>query len=558
VAERRTVVLYPHLGPKAGTGHIKRLLPFFSDVRFKVYVIHRNPKFVKEISNKFDIDSERVFPLSEIKTIPDNIDLIVLDNRESDRYLYDKLKNVAPIVAIDEGGDSRKLIPYTIDILPNLLDSRPNYNNIGLLDLNIKDPIDRELKNILISFGGQDPYQLTRKAVDALKDKYSVTTVIGPLFTKKDFGVNKIENLSNLKNIFSNYDLVITSFGLTAYEAAAEGVPVALVNPTQYHQDLSNKAGFYTLDNKFNINYKKAKKLFNNIEFGIKESLTDFIYNLEVSSLGCPICGRKNNSSIQRFKNRTYYHCFHCSVDYMAAHQKDVTYSNNYFFEDYKEQYGKTYLEDFDHISNLGLGRINNILKKVKTESTLLDIGCAYGPFLKAAESKGLIPYGLDVSKDAVDYINNELDLKAINSPFPLSKPLDFNSSFDCITMWYVIEHFKNIDDVLTQVNNLLNSGGVFAFSTPNSAGISSKKSHNNFLKNSPDDHFTIWSPKSAKKVLKEYGFKVYKVKMTGHHPNRFGRYVKGKFLHRLFMIISHVFKLGDTFEIYCIKETTI
>lgn len=558
MVKTRTVVLYPHLGPKAGTGHIKRLLPFFYDSRFDVYIIHRDPEFVKDVASKFNIDSDRVFALSEILSIPNGIDIIILDNRESDRYLYDKLKNIAPIVAIDEGGDARDYIPYCIDILPNFLESEANYFNPGLLDLPIKEKRNRVLENILVTFGGQDPYNLTQKIVDEYKDKYNVTTVIGPLFKKKEFGVNKLENPDNFKELIYDYDLVITSFGITAYESIASGVPVALLNPTTYHKELSNKAGFYSLDDKLFINYKKATKVLNKIDIGTPENLIDFIYDLEVSNSGCPLCGRKNNSIIRRFKDKSYYNCFHCSMDYMLSHKKDTVYADDYFFTDYKKQYGKTYLEDFEHIQDVGNSRIRWILKKIKKGDSLLDIGCAYGPFLKASEKNGLQAFGIDISYQAIEYIKNHLSLPAVRSPFPLSKPLGFKTPFNAITMWYVIEHFKNLDDVLSQVNSLLSDGGVFAFSTPNASGISGRKEYKKFLYNSPSDHFTLWSPVSAKKVLKEYGFKVYKINITGHHPERFGRIVKGRFMMNIFMLISRIFRLGDTFEVYSIKENSI
>lgn len=558
MVKKRTVVLYPHLGPKAGTGHIKRLLPFFYDNRFNVYIIHRNPAYVKSIAEKFKIDSERVYSLGEIKSIPSEIDCIILDNRESDRYLYDKLRNIAPIIALDEGGDARDYVPYAIDTLPNLIESEPNYFNPGLLDLPINDYKERTLNKILITFGGQDPYSLTEKAVDALKDKYQITVVIGPLFTKKNFLVDKLIEPSNLKEVLVDYDLIITSFGLTAFEAVASKVPVALLNPTEYHQELSDKAGFYTLDNKLNINYKKAIKVIDNIDIGTKESLTDFIFNLNISSLGCPICGRKSNPVIRRFIGKTYFKCNHCTIDYMNSHTDDTNYTKDYFFKDYKAQYGKTYLEDFDHIKSVGVKRLESILKKVKNGGSILDIGCAYGPFLQASKDAGLDVYGVDVSQDAVDYVNNTLKLKAQLSPFPISEALGFPTPFKIVTMWYVIEHFKRLDEVLTQVNTLLDKGGIFAFSTPNGAGITGKKSYKTFLKNSPSDHYSIWSPNSAKKVLKEYGFKIYKTKVTGHHPERFGRLVKGRFLKKIFLIISRNLKLGDTFEVYCIKENNL
>ncbi|OQY38632.1 MAG: hypothetical protein B6229_05380 [Spirochaetaceae bacterium 4572_7] len=177
---------------------------------------------------------------------------------------------------------------------------------------------------------------------------------------------------------------------------------------------------------------------------------------------------------------------------------------------------------------------------------------------MAAAQSVGFVPYGIDPSTEGILYIKNKLGLMAAESSFPICEALPFPTPFNGITMWYVIEHFKNLDSVLTQVNVLLPKGGVFAFSTPNISGITGLKSKRAFRHNSPQDHFTLFDPKSAKKVLKEYGFKVYKVNVTGHHPKRFGGWVRGSFLSKIIYHISRLFRLGDTFEIYSIKENNL
>jgi 2-polyprenyl-3-methyl-5-hydroxy-6-metoxy-1,4-benzoquinol methylase len=112
--------------------------------------------------------------------------------------------------------------------------------------------------------------------------------------------------------------------------------------------------------------------------------------------------------------------------------------------------------------------------------------------------------------------------------------------------MWYVIEHLTGLRAALAQVNALLEPGGVFAFSTPSFAGISRRKSLTAFLRNSPGDHWTIWDPRRCKKMLAAYGFKVKKIVVTGHHPERFNK------------MISRVLGLGDTFECYAIKVKSL
>ena len=111
------------------------------------------------------------------------------------------------------------------------------------------------------------------------------------------------------------------------------------------------------------------------------------------------------------------------------------------------------------------------------------------------------------------------------------------------VTLWYVIEHFSDLKSVLEALNGVLNMGGVLALSTPNESGISGLRSRRGFLEKSPRDHYTIWNPRVARRLLGRFGFKVYKIRITGHHPERFGMNSSpGSLLFRFSGIIIRIF----------------
>jgi ubiquinone/menaquinone biosynthesis C-methylase UbiE len=135
------------------------------------------------------------------------------------------------------------------------------------------------------------------------------------------------------------------------------------------------------------------------------------------------------------------------------------------------------------------------------------------------------------------------------------------HSSFACISLWYVIEHFRDCVPVLKEIRTLLKPGGVWAFATPSFSRASGRFSLKRFLECSPADHWTIWSPTACKKVLKNAGFLVIKMVNSGHHPERFtllGKYAKSKKspLYWLSLAVSKIFSLGDTFEVYATATT--
>jgi 2-polyprenyl-3-methyl-5-hydroxy-6-metoxy-1,4-benzoquinol methylase len=236
-----------------------------------------------------------------------------------------------------------------------------------------------------------------------------------------------------------------------------------------------------------------------------------------------------------------------------------VEYEREYFFEEYKKQYGKTYLEDFPNLKKTAKRRlkiIKSLIRERQTQASLLDIGCAYGPFMAAAREEGFSPAGIDPAEDAVRYVQKKLGFSAVQGFFPHTPSPSPFSPFNIITLWFVIEHFNDCSPALAEIRKLLKPGGILAFSTPSFKGISGRKNLRKFLLNSPADHWTIWSPFMVKKALNRSGFKVRKTVTTGIHPERFpliGKFAKRKKspLYWVLLAVSNIFSLGDTFEVY-------
>ena len=547
-------------------------------------------------------------------------EFIVFDRFRTPAKEFSFWYGLAPIIGIDEGSPCRSRFDFLLDLLPSLASHEPNLSVPFLLPL----PQNRRPQNtlpsatlrILISFGAEDAAGLGFLAAHSLvKNRHKKNIAYNITFIAPNWdyagsrhqqlpGVKVTGTLANLKEHLAEYDLFITHFGIGAFEAIYARLPVLLLSPTEYHEKLSRSAGFISLGLGENAARRleslyPGKELFKTLsargekiarrfglEDGQKEDLGSFLGRIApVAPRHCPACGKKAEAqpALARFPQETYRQCKHCGTIYLSRLEPPlIEYEKDYFFDFYKMQYGKTYLEDFPNLKETGMKRLANIKsisankhKEAQTTESppdagswskqqprLLDIGCAYGPFMAAAADSGFSPFGVDPVEDAVRYIKEELGFPAWQGFFPTGEKTE-DGPFDAVTLWYVIEHFRKPGEILQEINRILRDGGVLAFSTPSWSGISGRKDLLCFLKNSPPDHWTIWSPRSCKNILKRYGFCLRKIAVSGHHPERFpffGRFLRNEkkgLLYRLLLLVSRVFRLGDTFEVYAVKTST-
>ena len=584
-AEKRTYLLVPAGGAGEGMGHLLRCLKLSEQLgpHVSFLVRHLDTGARRLLAEALSQHPKRR-PASLARIPPGkHWDMIIVDARRTSAGETAELMKHGLVACIDEGGEARMLAPFTVDALPGL-PGRPaaNLAHPSFLFLprrRRRAALPKSAPRILVSLGGEDKERLGERLAASLAGRPGrITVVEGPLAGNRDWppGVNVIRAPRGLARAFDEHDLLITHFGMAAFEALASGLPVVLFNPTRYHDRLGAAAGFASMGLGAPRTAKLARLLRNpsrlqeqveafNTAAGKERgrNLARVLRSLSrIGSAECPVCGRSGNAVIGRFPDRTYRRCARCgviSLESFAGRRKK--YDTGYFSSEYKAQYGRTYLEDFDSIRDACRPRVAILgrLLDRKSDGFVVDVGCAYGPFLAALGEAGLPAFGLDVSPAAVSYVKKVLGVPALGTDFEGVERKRLPRRIAALTMWYVLEHFPNADGVLEKASALLPEGGVLAFSTPNGRGISARRDLHRFLQNSPGDHFTIFSPRKLGKILARYGFTLHRVRVTGHHPERFpgilGRAAqKWMPVSRILRAASVFLRLGDTFEAYAVK----
>lgn len=580
---KNPVLLVPSVKKGHGTGHLRRCLDLAIENKWDVYIpddcdLEEAGALVAEAGQSGLDEFHVVKNLSSLSYYS----CAITDMFVSDENLKKTLSQNVAVIALDEGSPDLDFADYVFDVIPGLDEKKqvnlcdPTYLPMPENKRSVINSNEDTVSNALVVLGGEDPAGLAVPAAKVLASMGIKTTAIvpDPKKCKAVDGCTFIGPVKNLREKLADYDLVVTHYGFTAFEARHAGCKVILLGTTPLHERLSRRWGFECIRSSaisaesFACLFADPSKLVFKTD-GKGKSLADALGILSSGNhFDCPVCRKPHamNPVVARTSERTFRRCGDCGMLYMSWTVKETQteYNRAYFFEDYEKQYGKTYLDDFSSIKNQCLRRMKNIIQVSgnSRNGTVIDVGCAMGPFLSAAADCGWQPFGTDISKDAVDYVTGTLNFPACCGAFPnvdLFAELG-QDKFDAVTMWYVIEHFLDLDSVLNKISELVAANGIFAFSTPCGSGVSARFSRQSFFEQSPSDHYTIWEKNGASRVLGKYGFKIMKVVPTGIHPERlpiakkFG-WKKDSLQMKILAWGMKMLKMGDTFEIYCKKS---
>lgn len=218
----------------------------------------------------------------------------------------------------------------------------------------------------------------------------------------------------------------------------------------------------------------------------------------------CILCNSTDIKELKKYRKHYLVKCKKCSF----------VFSNRIPEDDELQQHYATYQRNAE-ISSITIKRYEellNILEKYRKTNTILDIGCGDGHFLNVAKQKGWNVYGTEFTDEAV----NVCTQKGINCFKGRLSELEFNTTFDVITSFEVIEHIYNPVEEINIISKLLRKGGGFYLTTPNFTSLTTLILQEHRRTIEYPEHLSYYTPQTLHYLLSRQEFKKIFLKTDG------------------------------------------
>lgn len=231
----------------------------------------------------------------------------------------------------------------------------------------------------------------------------------------------------------------------------------------------------------------------------------------------CIICGNKIFRRYTRGgKGYSLQQCTRCKLVFdnnLTVNQR-VIYNENYFTSQEIKGGYYNYFEE-SRVNKLTFEyRLHKIAqKKNPQESKLLDFGCATGDFLEVCRNLSWEDsVGIDISEYAIKQGKNKGLKVYVQDKASASLQKNY---YDVITLQDVVEHFKNPQEEINHIYQMLKNDGVLFMTTPNVGSISEKILGSFWYHYKQSEHLFYFNSQNIKTFLSEAGFSNIRVSHT-------------------------------------------
>lgn len=232
---------------------------------------------------------------------------------------------------------------------------------------------------------------------------------------------------------------------------------------------------------------------------------------IEISN--CPVC--KHSEFVDFIKCQDFtvtnesfqlVRCAACGFTFTNPQPHPDTLGNYYLSENYISHSGKartTIDQLYLFLRKRSLRWKQSLLSKGK--GRLLDYGCGTGEFLKTCQQAGWTVSGVEPSSIARTKASTSTGIK-IKSSF------DGLERFDAITLWHVLEHVSDLNNILTQLGNSLNSEGQLFIAVPNLESYDANYYQQFWAGYDVPRHLWHFTRNSMEAILKNNGLTIVKI----------------------------------------------
>jgi len=284
--KKQTIVFRVDGDNEIGLGHVYRMITLANRM-----VFNHNVFFLMNSTKKLGIEKvkEHNYPVVAFKGEKElfeileetNPDIIINDILDTGKEYVIKLKNRGYfVVNFEDLGEGSEFANIVINALYES-SYPPEYHYYGYKYVCLRDEffifskkeVQKEVKKILITFGGADPNNLTLRTLKSveklnLKDIF-IKVILGLGYNQKEelnnyvnalkkagFMVNVKTNVKMMAKEMYNADIVITSNGRTIYEVASIGTPCISISQNERevrHLFVHNSKGIMYLGMAYNV-----------------------------------------------------------------------------------------------------------------------------------------------------------------------------------------------------------------------------------------------------------------------------------------------------------------
>jgi SAM-dependent methyltransferase len=141
---------------------------------------------------------------------------------------------------------------------------------------------------------------------------------------------------------------------------------------------------------------------------------------------------------------------------------------------------------------------------------SLLDIGSGTGYFAGTMKKAGWNAKGIEINKKAREFSSGIFGIE-VAGPEKIGEIQ--SRTFDCITMWHVLEHFNDPFSYMHQVSRMLKDGGKCIVALPNCSSFDAGHYGNEWAAYDVPRHLWHFDPSSFGKFADKTGFEIVDIK---------------------------------------------
>lgn len=231
----------------------------------------------------------------------------------------------------------------------------------------------------------------------------------------------------------------------------------------------------------------------------------------------CPLCNSGNlilhARCIDHFLTNEEFRlvrCSHCGFIFTQDHPDEENAGKYYDSVDYVSYSdGKGLLNRLYSIARVFMIRNKrNLIRRLTGLKTgkLLDIGSGGGHFLYEMKNAGWDTTGIEINDKARDLSQTKFGLNVLEpEKIRCLEP----ESFDCITLWHVLEHFHDPYLYACEIKRLLKSGGTCIAAIPNCISYDAIHYGPFWAAYDVPRHLWHFTPDTFKRFSEKAGFKL-------------------------------------------------